>query len=80
MAIRYTGTVLAGATSVYHAITLYFPRMRMLMPEAGFDEIVKNGVELIAEEASAAPTGMAYTRPYMTIVNKRSTDYLTVHA
>lgn len=80
LAIRYTGLVLAGATTVYHAITLYFPRMRMLMPEAGFDEIVKNGVELIAEEAASAPTGMAYTRPYMTIVNKRTTDYLTVHA
>lgn len=80
LAIRYTGTVLAGAATVYHSITLYFPRMRMLMPEAGFDEIVKNGVELIAEEAAAAPTGMDYTRPYVKIINKRSTDYLTVHA
>ena len=80
MAIRYTGTVLAGATTVMHEITLYFPRMRMLMPEAGFDEIVKNGVELVAEEASGNPTGMGHTRPYMTIMNKRATDYLTVHA
>ena len=83
MAIRYTGTVLAGATTVYHQMTLYFPRMRMLMPEAGYDEIVKNGIELIAESADTAaalPTGMSYFRPYMTIMNKRSTDYLTVHA
>jgi hypothetical protein len=76
MAIRYTGLVLAGASTAYHAITLYFPRMRMLMPEASFDEIVSNGVELIAEEAAAAPTGMAYARPYMTLVNKIGTDYL----
>lgn len=76
MAIRYTGLVLAGASTAYHQITLYFPRLRMLMPEASFDEIVKNGVELVAEEASAAPTGMSYVRPYMTLVNKRTTDYL----
>lgn len=80
MAIRYTGLVLAGAATVYHAITLYFPRLRMLMPEAGFEEIVKNGVELVAEEAVSEPTGMLYHRPYMTIVNKRTTDYLTAHA
>jgi len=76
LAIRFTGKVLAGASTVYHALTLYFPRMRMLCPEASFDEIVKLGVELIAEEASAAPTGMSYVRPYLTLVNKRSTDYL----
>jgi hypothetical protein len=76
MAIRFTGTVLAGAATVYHALTLYFPRMRMLCPEASFEEIVSLGVELIAEEASAAPTGMSYVRPYMTLVNKRSTNYL----
>jgi hypothetical protein len=80
LAIRYTGLVLAGAATAYHAMTLYFPRLRMLMPESSFDEIVKNGVELIAEEASAAPTGMSYTRPYLTLVNKRTTDYLTVHS
>jgi hypothetical protein len=80
MAIRYTGLVLAGAATVYHEITLYFPRLRMLMPEAGYDEIVKNSVEFIAEEATAEPTGMSYHRPYITFVNKRTTDYLTAHA
>jgi hypothetical protein len=58
-------------------MTLYFPRLRMLMPEASYDEIVKNGIELVAEEAASNPTGMSYTRPYMTLVNKRSTNYLT---
>jgi hypothetical protein len=76
IAIRFTGKVLAGAATVYHALTLYFPRMRMLCPEASFDDIVKLGVELIAEEAAAAPTGMSYVRPYVTICNKRTTDYL----
>lgn len=79
MAIRFTGLVLAGSASVYHAITLYFPRLRMLMPEASYDDIVKNGVELIAEEADAEPTGMAYHRPYVTLVSKRSTDYAALH-
>lgn len=76
LAIRFTGKVLAGAATVYHALTLYFPRMRMLCPEASYEEIVKLGVELVAEEAAAAPTGMAYARPYLTLVNKRTTDYL----
>ena len=80
MAIVYTGLVLAGAATVYHKITLYFPRLRMLMPEAGFDEIVKNGVELIAEEADAEPVGMDYHRPYIKLVSKRSTDYAALHA
>ena len=80
MTITYTGLVLAGASTAYHSMTLYFPRLRMLMPEAGFDEIVKNGVELIAEEATAEPTGMSYHRPYLVIVNKRATDYMAAHA
>jgi hypothetical protein len=77
LAIRYTGLVLAGSSTAYHSLTLYFPRMRMLMPEASYEEIVKNGIELVAEEASAAPTGMSYTRPYAVLVNRRSTNYLT---
>jgi len=67
--------VLAGAAAKY-SLKLYLPRLRMLMPEGGWDEIVKVGVELVAEEASAAPTGMSYTRPYIELVNKQSTDYL----
>jgi hypothetical protein len=80
MTITYTGLVLAGAATAYHSLKLYFPRLRMLMPEAGFDEIVKNGVELIAEAAAAAPTGMTYLRPSLDLTNTRTTDYLTAHA
>jgi hypothetical protein len=76
VAIRFTGKVLAGALTVYHRMTLYFPRMRMLCPEASFDEIVSLGVELIAEEAAAEPTGMDYHRPYITLVNKRVGTYM----
>jgi hypothetical protein len=76
MLIKYTHNVLAGAATVYYSMSLYFPRLRMLCPEASWDEIVSYGIELVAEEASAAPTGMAYTRPYVQLVNKRATDYL----
>jgi hypothetical protein len=77
VAIRFTGKVLAGASTVYHALTLYFPRMRMLCPEVSYEEIVKNGVELIAETTTGVPTGMSYVSPYLTLVNKRATNYLT---
>ena len=76
MLIKYTHTVLAGASTVYYGMSLYFPRLRMLCPTPSWDDVVNNGIELIAEEASAAPTGMTYTRPYMQLVNKRTTDYL----
>lgn len=75
--IKYTHTVLAGASSEYYSAALYFPRLRMLMPEASWDEIVSNGIELVAEEASGNPTGMSDVRPYMVLTNKRTTDYIT---
>ena len=76
MLIKYTHNILAGAATVYYSMSLYFPRLRMLCPEASWDDIVSLGLELIAEEASAAPTGMTYTRPYVQLVNKKSADYL----
>lgn len=76
MLITYTHNVLAGASTEYYSMKLFFPRLRMLCPEASWEEIVNYGVEFIAEEASAAPTGMTYTRPYVVLTNKRTTDYL----
>ena len=76
MLIKYTHNVLAGAATVYYSMSLYFPRLRMLCPEASWDEIVSVGLELVAEEASTAPTGMIYTRPYVQLVNKRADGYL----
>jgi hypothetical protein len=76
MLIAFTSAVEAGAGYPY-SLKLFFPRLRMLVPEASFEEIVKNGLELIAETASAAPTGMSYTRPYAELINKRTTDYLS---
>lgn len=76
MLISYTHNVLAGSTTEYYSMKLYFPRLRLLCPEASWEEIVSYGVEFIAEEATAAPTGMSYTRPYVVLTNKRTTDYL----
>jgi len=74
MTITFTGPLIAGA--YYYQKKFYFPQLRMLNPDTQWEEIVKNGLELVAEEASANPTGMSYTRPYMEWINKRSTDYL----
>jgi len=74
MTVTFIGPLIAS--TYYYTYKFYFPKMRMMIPEASWDEIVKNGLELIAEEASAAPTGMAHTRPYVEITNKRTTDYL----
>lgn len=75
MLIAFTSSVEAGVGYPY-SLKLYFPRLRMLVPEASWEEIVKNGIELVAEQAAANPTGMSYARPYVELINKRTTDYL----
>jgi hypothetical protein len=48
----------------------------MEKPSYSFEEIIKSGITLQAQEASAAPTGMDYARVYAEIINKQTTDYL----
>jgi hypothetical protein len=72
--IVFTGPLIAS--SYYYFIKFFFPNLRMLVPTGTWSDIVKHGVELVAEECSAAPTGMSYTRPYIQIENKQTTDYL----
>ena len=76
MMIKFMSSALAGSATEPYSLTLYFPRLRVLMPEASWDEIVSLGLELVAEESGSAPTGMSYSRPYVELVNKRSGDYL----
>jgi hypothetical protein len=73
--VSLTSPLFAG-TAIPYSINLYFPTMRILSQAAPWDEIVKNGIELVAEQAAAAPTGMSYTRPYLVMVNKQAADYL----
>jgi hypothetical protein len=74
MEIKFTGALITGA--LYYDIAFYFPRLRMKQPTFDAEEIVKGGLELIAEEAASTPTGMSYARPYIEIVNLQTTDYL----
>ena len=74
MLIKFTGALITGA--LYYDMAFYFPRLRMKNPTYDAEEIVSGGLELIAEEAAAAPTGMTYDLPYIEIVNVQTTDYL----
>lgn len=76
MSIVLTSPLLAGAASAKYVMSLFFPSLRIVSQNASWDEIVKNGVELVAEQAASAPTGMSYARPYITMINKQSADYL----
>jgi hypothetical protein len=74
MTITFTGALLNA--TYYYTLKFWLPKLRMLNPDAPWEDIVKMGLELVAEEATAAPTGMLYTRPYVTLINKQTTDYL----
>jgi hypothetical protein len=63
-------------TGKNYTFALYFPRLVMEKPSYSFEEIIKSGITLQAQEASAAPTGMDYARVYAEIINKQTTDYL----
>jgi hypothetical protein len=72
--IKFTGALITGV--LYYDLALYFPRLRMAHPEYGWSEIINSGLELVAEAAAAAPTGMTYLRPYVELVNLQTVDYL----
>ena len=74
MLIQLTGALITEA--LYYDFKFYFPRLIMKTPSYTKDEIIKGGLELIAEESAAAPTGMTYLRPYAEVVNLHTTDYL----
>ena len=77
MDIVFTGPTIAG-THCY-GLTLGFPRLKLVAPpDVKLEDIIRNGLEFVAEEAAAAPTGMTEVRPYIEITNTRSTAYLTV--
>jgi hypothetical protein len=73
--IAFTSPLEAG-TAYPYSLKFFFPSMRILTQNAPWEEIVKNGIELVAEQAAAAPTGMTYTRPYIELINKFATNYL----
>lgn len=74
MLITFTGSIIADAYAYFYKF--FFPRLIMQNPEPAWEDIIKNGLELVAEEAAANPTGMSYARPHVEIMNKQTTDYL----
>jgi len=74
MLIQFTGALIAGSN--YYDLKFYFPRLRIKQPTYDAEEIVKGGLDLVAEEAATNPTGMSYKRPYLEIVNLQIADYL----
>jgi hypothetical protein len=76
MLIAGTSVVEAGTAYVY-SMKLFFPRLRITEIDYPFDSVVPASMTLVAEEAASNPTEMSYARPYIEIVNKQTTDYLT---
>lgn len=72
--IEFTGEVIGATTYVFK---MWFPRLRITNCEYTWDEVIPGSITLQAEEAALNPTGMSYKRPYLTLQNKRSTDYLS---
>ena len=77
MDIVFTGPEYAAAEN--YTLTLGFPRLKLVAPpDVKLEDIMRNGLEFVAEEAAAAPTGMTAVRPYIVFVNERAGAYLTV--
>lgn len=72
--VKFTGALITGA--LYYDLAIYYPQVRITDIEYTFSEIVPASVTLEAEEPATAPTGMTYKRPYIELVNTKTTDYL----
>jgi|GEM_PF-3336053 len=75
MTVVFTGGVADDTT--HYTMTLGFPRLKFSAPpDVALEDVIKNQLEFVAEEASAAPTGMSAVRPWMELINLRSSNYL----
>jgi len=76
LSATFTGRVIAGTHT--YGLSLYYPRLKFTgPPDVKLADIMDAGSAFIAEEAAAAPSGMEYTRPYLTITNTRAAAYTT---
>lgn len=72
---RFRGALL-GATA-YYELTFYYPKLRLsALPDLTKDGLVRVTAEFQALEASAAPSGFTYAKPYITLQNAKSANYL----
>lgn len=74
MLIKFEGVIIESTYK--YTLALFFPRLRFLSPEYPDDEITKGSFSFQAEQASTNPTGMDHARPYIEMINTRTTDYL----
>jgi hypothetical protein len=75
MDITFTGGVIA--TTYHYAAVFSFQRLILIDPPAvPLDKLMTTTLTFEAQEAAAAPTGMAGVRPSMGLVNLQATDYL----
>ena len=72
--LAFTGAL--AAVGYNYSLKLFFPRVRIIGYNCPLGDVVPASIELQAEEAAAAPTGMTYARWYLEMINLRSTDYL----
>lgn len=72
--IKFTGDLIES--TYYYDLALFFPKMRVIEIDYPYGPIIPASMTLQAEEADSNPTGMDYKRPYVELVNKKSTDYL----
>ena len=76
MSLTFTGRVISGTHA--YGLSVYYPRLKFTgPPDVKHADLMDAGAEFIAEEAAAAPSGMSYVRPYLTITNTRATAYTT---
>ena len=74
--LSFTGSEI-GSTGANYSVTFYFPRLMLVSPpDVKLEGVMKNELVFTMQEASSAPTGMNYARPYIQITNGTSTDYL----
>lgn len=73
--LYFTGALINA--TYYYTVAFYFPRLRFVgPPDVKLEDLMKTGIEFVAEAAASAPTGMSYARPYMEVINLQTTDYL----
>lgn len=76
--LTFTGPTEAG-TGYNYSWMIAFPRlMPKVAPGVKLEDIISGEIEFLILEASAAPTGMTgHTRPYLEVVNQRTTAYIS---
>ena len=74
--LEITGPIITSEPAAYYKLTFYFPCLVIKPVTAKYEDIISADMEFLGLAVSTAPTGMGEAVPYMTLINKRTTDYL----